>query len=331
MELLGVDYGCVINAPGARGFYGEEYLHQWLWRLLGWEYPDDVTFAAKTMTLLANRGNMLLREGKLTPGEIFPKCIVVKPLSGHVLNAVGLSNPGAAFLLDPPPPLDRICWQTREDPFFLSFAAIAETADKRVKEVEQFVELLGRYLPFPASVALQLDFGCPNVRHKAEGLDEIDRQLNAASVLTDEYDIPIVPNFSVAAPIEMLIEVDEHPACAALWVANVVPWDQLGIGRKRLFGTDISPLARFDGGGLSGPYCFSMAMERLIGLRNAGVQKPIIIGNGIQTAEQAIATLNAGADAIALGIVSLVRPWRMRAIIKAARASAQGGMRWRIR
>jgi dihydroorotate dehydrogenase len=318
MKLLGVDYGCVINAPGARGFYGEGFPYHKLWRYLGMDW-DGVTFAAKTMTLHPRLGNMPLRNDGLTPQELLcPRCIVVKPLSGHVLNAVGLANPGAVFLLDPPKPFRHTRWQERSEPFFLNFMAVAGTPEKRLTETQEFVDLLWRYLPFPVPFALQLNFGCPNVKHRRAGVEEIWNQLDVTSVLTKEYKIPLVPNFSVATPHKILLETAKHPACTALWVANTVPWGHPNIDWKWLFDTNISPLIQFDGGGLSGPHCFSLALMKLISLRDAGVQIPIVVGNGIQTEEQVSAAFNAGADAITLGIISLVRPWRMRRIIKAA-------------
>src|SRR3989338_70383 len=48
------------------------------------------------------------------------------------------------------------------------------------------------------------------------------------------------------------------------------------------------------------------------------VRKPIIAGGGILSPADAEAMINLGAAAIALGVIGILRPWRMRSTIKAA-------------
>ena len=113
MILRGIDFGCVHGASGVQGFFGEGY---WFHKvpIIGPNF-NGMTFVAKTTTLNAREGNMPLKSD-YTPRDMFPKCVVVKPLSGVVLNAVGLSGPGAKALLD------TGLWQRRsKKPFFISF------------------------------------------------------------------------------------------------------------------------------------------------------------------------------------------------------------------
>lgn len=99
MQLRGIHFRPVCNAAGAQGFFGEGYPHHRWWKRLGLTF-ENCGFVAKTTTLLKRSGNMPLADDGITPREWKPKCIVVKPLAGVVLNSVGLSGPGAKALLD---------------------------------------------------------------------------------------------------------------------------------------------------------------------------------------------------------------------------------------
>src|SRR5687768_15371924 len=99
MRLRSIEFGPVFNAAGAQGFFGEGYpYHRW-WKLMGLTFKG-CGLVAKTTTLHQRPGNMPLQDDGITPQEWRPKCIVVRPLQGVVLNAVGLSGRGAKPLLD---------------------------------------------------------------------------------------------------------------------------------------------------------------------------------------------------------------------------------------
>jgi len=82
----------VWNASGGVGFFGEGYWFHTYLKSFGLDF-SDVTFVAKNTTLEARAGNLPLRDD-LTPRELMPKCIYVKPWQGIALNAIGLSGPG---------------------------------------------------------------------------------------------------------------------------------------------------------------------------------------------------------------------------------------------
>src|SRR3989338_9953988 len=133
MKLRGIDFGCVLDASGTEGFFGEGYPYQ---KALGINF-SGATFVAKTMTMHPRAGNMRMRrDGSLPWWPLKPDCIVVKLWKGAALNAVGLSNPGAEALLN------QGQWQEREEPFFLSFMAVGATREERMKELDGFVRML---------------------------------------------------------------------------------------------------------------------------------------------------------------------------------------------
>ncbi|HEY4496609.1 MAG TPA: hypothetical protein VI432_00460, partial [Candidatus Paceibacterota bacterium] len=138
MMLRGIDFGPVWGASGAQGFFGEGY---WYHRPLGPFGLDfsGATFVAKTTTLNPRPGNMPLRRN-FTPKEFLPRSIIINPVKGIALNAVGLSGPGAEALFE------KHLWQRREDPFFISFMSVAKTPDERIEELVAFVELFKKRL-----------------------------------------------------------------------------------------------------------------------------------------------------------------------------------------
>lgn len=315
LTLRGVDFGSVFNAPGARGFFTEPYIHHALWQWLGLNW-EGTTFVAKTATLEAHDGNMPLKDDRITPKEIVPRCIYLNAgmfFSGYVLNAVELSGPGARFLLD------QQVWQNWPKPLVISFMAVAPTKWLRIEETRRFFQILKSQIrPFASPIALHINFGCPNVNIDRQAFKdeiEIKQTLNILSGLN----IPLLANFGPTTGHDILLSTAKLDTCDGLWLANTFPFDQLPEDvRMMLFGSLVSPLTRrgfSSPGGLSGPYCLPYVIRQIRGLRSIGVTKPIIAGNGIQSTKAVEMVHAAGADAIALGIIGLLRPWRMRQVI----------------
>lgn len=310
VTLRQIPFGSVFCAPGALGFFGEGYSYQRILRLLFGDIWSGVTFAAKTVTGEPRAGNLPLGRDQISPLEWLPRSICIKFGSGHVLNGVGLSNPGVAYLLA------QNRWQQRTEPFVLSWAAVGQTPEAREWEIALLTQLTHWYQrTFKAPFAIQLNCGCPNTG-RADALDvtEIGRWLQIAAVLG----VPLLVNVSVVTPVPVLLQLAELPGCDALWIANTIPWSYPGIDWQRLFGDTVSPLIRrglSEPGGLSGPACLPFAIDRVVQCRQNGLKLPIIAGNGIQTVADVQRVMAAGADGIALGIVGLLRPWRLPEII----------------
>lgn len=308
MELRGVDFGRVLCASGARNFFGDGWWYHRLWQWLGLRY-DGSTFVSKTTTLLPRAGNMPLEGTR--PKELFPACIKVKPWQGVVLNSVGLSGPGARELLG------KGAWYEREEPFFLSFMSVESTVEKRVDEAREFATLLRSFMPFRAPIALQVNFSCPNVGLKSAVVLEMWKTLDVLQSLG----IPLVPKINAMFPIEDVMSIEGHPAVDAISVSNTIPWGKLPALKpwEDLFG-ETSPLAHLGGGGLSGKPLLPLVLRWVQSARARGWEKPIIGGGGILSKKDASKMLDAGASAIELGSVSILRPWRVAGIIKHVRS-----------
>lgn len=304
MRLRDVEFGAVWDASGVRSFFGEGYRHHRYLRPFGLRF-DGATFVAKTTTLDARAGNMPLRNDGITPAAWKPRCIVVQPWHGIVLNAVGLSGPGAAALLA----LNR--WQQRTTPFVLSFMSVAATVEARWRELDSFVHLLAARLPsFRAPVALQMNFSCPNVgvRH-TQVVEEVHVALGIAAKLK----IPLIPKLSVETTIAAAHEIANHPLCDALCVSNTIPFGHLPnrIRWQRYFGYRPSPLHEFGGGALSGRPLLPLVAEWVHAARAHGIQKPINAGGGILAPRDVDVLHMAGASSVFLGSIAILRPWRI--------------------
>ncbi len=310
MKLRGVDFGPVWAASGVQGFFGEGYWFHRFWKPFGLDF-DGVTFVAKTTTLGPNVGNMPLKRD-FTPEERFPKCIVVKPFQGAVLNSVGLSGPGAMALFR------RGLWQLRRDPFFISFMSIAKTSAERLEELRRFVIIFkGELRYFRAPVGLQINYSCPNVGLHAE---ELVGEVSEGLAIASELGVPIVPKFNAVLPVEVAAEISAHTACDGICVSNTIPWGQLSdeINWEEIFGTKDSPLRHLGGGGLSSAELLSLVISWIRRGRRAGLKKPINGGGGIHSREDGRFMFGAGADSIFVGSVAILRPWRVRGIVEDA-------------
>ncbi len=309
MILRGIDFGHVFTASGTRNFFKEDgWWYHRLWRWAGLSFRGT-TFIAKTTTLQERAGNMPRGQDRVTPREWRPCCIRTYFRKGMTLNAVGLSGPGAAWLLA------QGKWQRDTEPFFLSFMAVGPTLDARLQKCQEFVELLRPHLPsFDAPIGLQANLSCPNVGLQTE---ELVREADEIFSILGELGIPLIPKVCATLPVEVAQYLSRHSAVDALAVTNAIPWGALPeqINWEGLFGTKESPLAEYGGGALSGAPLFPIVRDWVTRARTTGIAKPIAAGGGIQHLWQAEQLINLGASAIELGTVFLLRPWRTRAII----------------
>jgi len=309
MRLREKNFGSILNASGARGYFGKKYRHQ-----IGPFEPNwgGCGFLAKTSTLPPNKGNMPMRKDGITPIELFPKCVKVYFRKGIILNAVGLSGPGFEALLEAGQ------WQTRTKPFGISVMSIGKTPEERLVETLGFMALLKKYLrDFKAPIYLQKNYSCPNVGLDTSCLvDEVRVDLDILA----ELGIPLMPKFNVLVSAKTVKAISEHNACDALCISNTIPWGKFPewINWKGLFGSDISPLAEFGGGGLSGAPLLPLVVNWLRRARYAHINKPINAGGGILATRDLSSLLSAGADSVFIGSVATLRPWRVRGIIRGA-------------
>lgn len=319
MTIRGIEFGPIWDASGVRGFFGDGYWFHLLLRLLGLSFGNErigeVTFVAKTTTLLPRSGNMPLKADGITPRDRFPACVVVKPLAGVALNAVGLSGPGAQALLD----TGR--WQQRTKPFFISFMPVGNSPAEHKDEFRQFLTMLTkRVAGFSTPFGLQLNVSCPNTEHDQQSM--VDGALGLLDVLSEFNPLwPCIVKVSVEASSVLMARIAEHERCDGICLTNSIKFGQLAdkIDWKGLFGSaEVSPLASMGGGGLSGKPLLPLVENHVRALRILGMNKHINAGGGILHPSHVNRLFDAGADSVFLGIIAMMRPWRMRGCIRAA-------------
>lgn len=306
-------YGPVWDGAGVRGFGLEGYwYHSYVPGGLSFE---GSTFVAKTVTAHPNQGNMDLRVFHYTPEDYFPDCIYVDFFRGIALNSVGLANPGIQDFLN------RKRWQKIWAPFFISFMTLGNSEDEYLRETEFFKKVLKRSLPFFSSrkVALQLNVSCPNV-----GADMSAVVKKAISQLTilGELDMPIVVKLNLLVTPEEAVRIARHPRCDGISIANTVPFGKHYDEKfwKRLFPKG-SPLLKrnekYGGGGLSGKVLLPEVADWVRRFRKLDSGTYINAGGGIMRASNVEVLLNAGANSISFATVAMLRPWRVKGIIRA--------------
>jgi dihydroorotate dehydrogenase len=308
VKLNGIDLGRAWCCSGALNFFGDGYpFHRWLGPLA----PDfrGSMLVAKTTTLEPRAGNLPLGDD-LMPREARPACIKVNFRRAAVLNAVGLSGPGLEALL-----ADGR-WQVRLDPFVISFMAVDGDPEKRLEAAFWFANCLAKER-FRSPFALQINFSCPNVGlHPTDLISEIGSMLR--SIADELPGVPLIPKLNILVPPRVAVDIGALPGCSAICVSNTIPYGALPdrIDWRGLFG-DVSPLAHLGGGGLSGAPLTPLVREWVADYMRYPYAVLLVAGGGVMRPADAIALLELGADAVEVGSVAIVRPWRVGPIIKA--------------
>lgn len=316
MILRGIPFGNVWVASGTLN-HGDGWWYHPLLRPFGLNF-DSSTLTTKTVTYDAVPGNMPLREDGLTPKERFPKCIWVNQRAGVALNAVGLSNFGLPFYLA------EGYWQKRTKPFFISVMAVGTTHAHRLAELRGIVHLLLSHKhEFAAPFGIQLNVSCPN--HKVDFANFI-REIREQLDILAELGVPVAVKFAVTTEVATAAEIATHLACDAVVVSNTIPfgtWPDK-IDWKKLCGSEtVSPLEKRLGpgkqGGLSGAPLFKFLLDWVWQAQGAGFPKPICAGGGILRVEDVLYLASCPVvEAVSLGSVAFLRPWRVKHIIEVA-------------
>lgn len=353
MKLRGTEFGSVINASGAKNFFGHDawWFHGvwnffvWILKVLtlGFIRLGDLhalgcTFESKTTTLDGRDGNLRLRPVWYA---YLVECLVFILTLGFVrldLRRWGITTQPWSFrpwciIVDflRATILNKVGlsghgarwllqqghWQKRKEPFFISFMSVASSSEDRLRELREFVTILQGYLhDFAAPVALEINLSCPNVGLHQGAADEAREMLKIAAILG----IPVGIKINIEMdPAEAKLITDD-PLCDFLTVSNTIPFGHLAdkIDWLELFGTIISPLegrGGKGGGGLSGAPLLPLVVDWLKQARAIGITKPIIAGGGVLKWRDVQTLYDAGASMVSLGSIFILRPWRVQGCI----------------
>ena len=238
---------------------------------------------------------------------MFPDSVHVDFFDNLVLNAVGLSGPGALYLFS------QGHWQRRLEHFMLSFMAVGDDPVAQRFQAEGFASLI-KGQKFMSKFAIQLNVSCPNTGHDTSETAKAARPL--LDVLS-QLDVPILVKINFLTSVEDAKAIEEHPACAGLVCFNTLPFANIPDHKKNRFFPNGSPVPYPGGGGLSGQPIFSMTYDWLRRADDAGFIKPIIAGGGVTSVRDVdmLAELRC-VKGVSLGTAAITRPWRMKKLIQ---------------
>ncbi|MUV40030.1 Dihydroorotate dehydrogenase (NAD(+)) [Lentibacillus sp. JNUCC-1] len=246
---------------------------------------------------LSKLGAVIMKSatGDRRPGNSTPR---VAETSMGMLNAIGLQNPGAEAIIE------------NEVPFLSSFDTeiIANIAGKTILEYETVARAFNEV---DSVSALELNISCPNV--KEGGIQFGTDPLMAAKiteVVKESSNKPVYVKLSpnVTNVIEIARAVEDAGA-DGLSMINTLTGMQMNLQTRR-------PLLANKTGGLSGPAIKPIAIRMIYEVRQS-VSIPIIGMGGIQTAEDVLEFLLAGASAVAVGTAHFTNPFICPEIIDA--------------
>lgn len=219
---------------------------------------------------------------------------------GGMLNAVGLQNPGIDVFVQ------------RDIPFLTKYDAkiIVNVCGRSTEDYCQVVERLADQ---PVDL-LEINISCPNVK---EGGIAFGQDPKAVEAITKEVKKvakqPIIMKLSPnVTDIVTMAKAAEAGGADVLSLINTITGMKIDIHRRTF------ALANKTGG-LSGPAIHPVAVRMVYQVAQA-VQLPVIGMGGIQTAEDAIEMMLAGATAVSVGTANFSNPLATMEIIEGIRS-----------
>ncbi len=277
VSLCGIELDNPVIPASGTFGYGYEFAELYDINCLG-------TFSFKGTTLQPRAGNRLPRIAEGNAG---------------MLNAVGLQNPGVdAVIREELPKLARVFHKP----------VIANVSGFSVSE---YAEVCRRLDGVPQVGWLEVNISCPNVHGggmsfgtdpgAAAEVTAAVRRVTAKPVI-----VKLSPNVTDIAAIA---KACEDAGADAVSLINTVMAMRIDLKTRR-------PVLANRTGGLSGPAVFPLAL-RMVWQVHEAVRIPIIGLGGVQSAEDVIEMMLAGATAVQVGAANLVKPFACRDIIQA--------------
>ena len=238
---------------------------------------------------LSRLGSIMIKAATDEPriGNPTPR---VAETPGGMLNAIGLQNPGVDVIIE------------RELPFLEQYnlPIIANVAGKTL---EEYVTVAEKISKAPNVAALEINISCPNVK---EGGIAFGTDANVAAQLTKAIkEVSSVPVYIKLSPnVTNVVEIAKAVEAAG---ADGITMINTLLGMRFDLKTGKTILANGTGG-LSGPAIKPDAL-RMIHDVYKNVNIPIIGLGGIETAEDVLEFLYAGASAVAVGTANFINPY----------------------
>jgi len=231
-------------------------------------------------------------------GGVIPKTITPQPRIGNppprtveatsgMLNSIGLDNDGIDTFIE------------KHVPYLTSLdtAAFANIAGRSIDDFAQMAERLGQ---FPLA-GLELNISCPNVSGGVDFGTNPDMARDVVKAVRNACDLPVVakltPNVTRIVPIAQAAAEGGADAVSLVntFLGMAINWRQ----RKAVLGNTL--------GGLSGPAIKPLAL-RCVYQVAAELDVPIIGIGGINSLDDVMEFLVAGASAVQIGTANFYNP-----------------------
>ena len=276
-QLCGIMLDNPVMAASGTFGYGYEFSQLYDINMLG-------TFSFKGTTKAARLGNPTPRIAECADGMI---------------NSVGLQNPGVDAVISHELPKLKSCFNK---------PVMANVSGFSIDEYKYVCEKLNAC---PEVGWIEVNISCPNVH--GGGLSFGTDPRAAAEVtqaVKDAVSKPVIVKLSPnVTSIADIARACEDAGADALSLINTVMGMRIDLRSRR-------PLLGNKTGGMSGPAIFPLAV-RMVWQVYEAVRIPIIGVGGVQSAQDVLELMLAGATAVEVGAANLVDPYACRDIIRA--------------
>ena len=216
-----------------------------------------------------------------------------------MLNAVGLQNPGIDKVIAEELPKLRAVYHK---PVIANISGFS---------IDEYVECCGKADASPLTDLIEVNVSCPNVHHGglSFGTDpamvrDVPRAVKA--VCQKPVYMKLTPNVT---DITAIAKACQEGGADGISLINTLLGMRLDLKKRR-------PILANTTGGLSGPAVFPVAV-RMVWQVYEAVDLPIIGMGGVQSAQDVIELMLAGASAVQVGAANLVNPYACKEIIEA--------------
>ncbi|MCR5054035.1 MAG: dihydroorotate dehydrogenase [Lachnospiraceae bacterium] len=264
--------------------------------IAGAEFKNPVTVASGTFGSGMEYSDFL-DLSKL--GAVTTKGVAIVPWSGNdtprvaevrsgMLNAIGLQNPGLDTFLE------------RDLPFLKGFdtGIIVNVCGHSEEEYIKAVERLS-----DADVdLLEINISCPNVKEGGISFGTVPKAVEDITAKIKKVSAhPVIMKLSPnVTSIAEIAKAAEAGGADALSLINTITGMKIDIERQDF-------ILKNKTGGMSGPAVHPVAVRMVYEVREA-VDLPIIGMGGIETPEDAVEMMLAGADMVAVGTANFYKP-----------------------
>lgn len=279
IKLPGLDLkNPIIPASGCFGF-GQEYAKYYDINRLG-------SIMIKATTAEVRFGNPTPRVAETPSG---------------MLNAIGLQNPGVDAVI-----ANKLSWLAESCPDLPIIANVAGFSNAEYALVTQKISKVKNVS------AIELNISCPNVDHGNNGLligqvPELAYDAVKAAVLVSSVPVYVKLTPSVA-DITTIAKAVEDAGATGFTMINTLVGTRFNLQTRQ-------PIIANGTGGMSGPAIFPVALKLIRQVAQMS-SLPIIGMGGVDSAEDALEMMIAGASAIGIGTANFTDPFICPKIIE---------------